>query len=118
MIDAERAKILLQAMIDIMEKQMKSRYVLNFLEETAVWDGSECDGYCLYDDAKQLLEDETTEIQETSDKQLAESVKNWWEEHKTDANGINDEYNVYDDEPECVTKAKEIIGDWEKGDIK
>lgn len=57
MFDAERAKILLQAMVDMMKKQEQNRYVQNIFELTAVWDEVECDGYCLYEEAKQLLEE-------------------------------------------------------------
>ena len=41
----ERANILLKATYDILQKQKDSPYVLNILEQTAVWDGAECDGY-------------------------------------------------------------------------
>lgn len=57
MFDAERAKILLQAMVDMMEKQNRTCYVQNIFELTAIWDEAECDGYCLYEEAKQLLEE-------------------------------------------------------------
>lgn len=50
--------------------------------------------------------------------ELAEAVKTWWEAHKFDVTVGGgeeyEEYNVFDDEPDFVTKAKEIIGDWEK----
>ena len=45
--------------------------------------------------------------------ELAELVKVWWEKHKYDVYGEFDYINVYDDEPEFITMAKEIIGDWE-----
>ena len=54
---AERAKILLQAMVDLMKQQVESHYVLNILELTAIWDDAECDGYCLYEEARELLDE-------------------------------------------------------------
>lgn len=57
MFDAERAKILLQAMVDMMEKQKDDCSVNSIFELTAIWDNAECDGYCLYEEAKQLLEE-------------------------------------------------------------
>lgn len=53
----ERAKILLKATYDILQKQKDSPYVLNILCQTAIWDGVECDGYCLYEDIEALLEE-------------------------------------------------------------
>lgn len=53
--DFKRAKVLLKAMCDMMKKQDNSRYVLNIFETTAVWDNAECDGYCLYEEAKELI---------------------------------------------------------------
>ena len=53
----ERAKILLKAKRDILEKCNDSFYVLNVLEVTAVWDGVECDGYCLKDDIDDFFEE-------------------------------------------------------------
>ena len=46
----ERAKILLKATKDLLEKQENSFYVLNLLEQTVFYDEAECDGYCLKDD--------------------------------------------------------------------
>ena len=54
--DNERAKILLKATYDILKEQDKSRYVLNSLETTAIWDEAECDGYCLMEEISELLE--------------------------------------------------------------
>lgn len=45
-----RAKTLLKATKDLLEKQENSYYVLNLLEETVFYDGAECDGTCLKDD--------------------------------------------------------------------
>lgn len=45
-----RAKTLLKATKDLLEKQDNSYYVLNLLEETVFYDGAECDGTCLKDD--------------------------------------------------------------------
>jgi hypothetical protein len=49
--------------------------------------------------------------------ELAELVKVWWEHHKYDTTGDRGDYNAYDDEPDFVIKAKEIIGDWERIDV-
>ena len=46
----ERAKTLLNATKELLEKQDNSYYVLNLLEETVFYDEAECDGYCLNDD--------------------------------------------------------------------
>ena len=45
-----RAKTLLKATKDLLEKQENSYYVLNLLDETVFYDGAECDGTCLKDD--------------------------------------------------------------------
>jgi len=47
---------------------------------------------------------------------LAQSIRTWWEEHKTDSasDGNGDWINVFNDEPEFVTQAKLVIGDWEE----
>ena len=55
MFDADRAKVLLQAMCDMMKKQTETCCVQYIFDLTAVWDNAECDGYCLYEEAKQLL---------------------------------------------------------------
>lgn len=46
----ERAKTLLKATKELLEKQENSSYVINVLEQTIVYDGIECDGVCLKDD--------------------------------------------------------------------
>lgn len=46
----ERAKTLLKATKELLEKQKNSSYVINVLEQTIVYDEAECDGYCLKDD--------------------------------------------------------------------
>lgn len=51
-----RAIVLLKATYEILKQQEESPYVLNILEQTTVWDGVECDGYCLKDDIKDWLE--------------------------------------------------------------
>ena len=45
-----RAKVLLQATREILQKCDDSYYVLNVLDVTSIWDGVECDGSCLKDD--------------------------------------------------------------------
>lgn len=54
--DYARAETLLKACLDLLRKQDGSYYVLNLLRETVVYDGAECDGYCLMDDIKSCLE--------------------------------------------------------------
>ena len=51
----ERAKVLLKATLDLLQKQKESHYVLNLLENTVFYDNAECDGYCLFDDIENLL---------------------------------------------------------------
>lgn len=52
----ERAIILLKATYEMLKQQEESPIVLNILEQTAVWDGVECDGYCLKDEIKDWFE--------------------------------------------------------------
>lgn len=52
----ERAIVLLKATYEMLKQQEESPIVLNILEQTAVWDGVECDGYCLKDDIKDWFE--------------------------------------------------------------
>jgi len=51
----EEAKVLLQATLDILTKCDKGVRLDNVLEVTAIWDGTECDGYCLKDEIDYLL---------------------------------------------------------------
>lgn len=51
----ERAKVLLKATLDLLQKQKESFYVLNLLENTVFYDNAECDGYCLFDDIENFL---------------------------------------------------------------
>ena len=41
----ERAKVLLKACYDLLQKQEESHYVLNLLEITVHYDEADCDGY-------------------------------------------------------------------------
>jgi hypothetical protein len=52
----DRKVILLQACLQLLEKQESSHYVLNMLEETAFYDEAECDGYCLMEDIRDELQ--------------------------------------------------------------
>ena len=56
-----RKEILLKAAHTILKKCADGYYVKNALEETALYDGVECDGQCLLDDiaAELGIEDET-----------------------------------------------------------
>lgn len=47
--------------------------------------------------------------------EMANTIKSWWDRHKHDTSGDYGLCNVYDTEPEFVTQAKAVIGDWEKG---
>lgn len=51
----ERALVLLNATVALLEKQEKSGYVLNLLFETVHYDDADCDGYCLMEDINDLL---------------------------------------------------------------
>lgn len=46
----DRKEILLRAAYDILVKCNEGSFVKNALEETAFYDGYECDGYCLMTD--------------------------------------------------------------------
>lgn len=54
--ELERAKVLLKAALDLLQKQKDSSYVLNLLDTTIFYDEAECDGYCLFDDIEGFLE--------------------------------------------------------------
>lgn len=53
--DIERAILLLSKVVELFDKQDKTIYILNLLEEIISYDGVECDGYCLKDDIECLL---------------------------------------------------------------
>ena len=46
----DRAKTLLKATWNLLQKQNETIYVLNMLEELVYYDEAECDGSCLMDD--------------------------------------------------------------------
>lgn len=54
--ELKRARHLLKATYDLLEKQYRSPYVLNLLSETIFYDEAECDGNCLMEDIENLLE--------------------------------------------------------------
>lgn len=51
----DRAMILLKACLSLLNKQKESYFVLNLLEQIVVYDGADCDGYCLSDDIEEYL---------------------------------------------------------------
>ena len=53
--DLPRELTLLRAAYQLLKKQEQSGYVLNLIAETTVWDGVECDGNCLMEEAETLL---------------------------------------------------------------
>ena len=53
--DTERAKVLLKAAYDILCKCNDGPYVKNALSETAFYDDTDCDGYCLANDIAYAL---------------------------------------------------------------
>lgn len=60
MTDAEimsRAKVLMQAFIDMFNSQDKTIYVIGIQESVAVWDGAECDATCLKEEMEELIEE-------------------------------------------------------------
>jgi len=46
----DRARTLLKATYELLNKQVESYYVLNILSETIFYDNAECDGSCLMED--------------------------------------------------------------------
>lgn len=50
-----REQLLLKVAYQLLKKQENSYYILNLLEESTVWDGVHCDGYCLMEDINDLL---------------------------------------------------------------
>lgn len=55
--ELQRAKTLLKATYELLEKQDNSGYVLNLLAETVYYDDAECDGSCLMEDISCLLDE-------------------------------------------------------------
>ena len=51
----DRARILLKATYELLNKQVESYYVLNILEETVFYDNVECDGGCLMEDIDEFF---------------------------------------------------------------
>ena len=52
----DRAVTLLRACLDLLNKQKESYYVLNMLEQTVYYDGTDFDGYCLSEDIELYLD--------------------------------------------------------------
>ncbi len=52
----ERKDILLRATFDILKKCEEGAHVKDVMGVTAVWDGAECDGSCLMQEIKDLLD--------------------------------------------------------------
>lgn len=52
----DRAVTLLRACLDLLNKQKESYYVLNMLEQTVYYDGTDCDGYYLSEDIELYLD--------------------------------------------------------------
>lgn len=52
----DRKDVLLKAAYDLLQKQQRSRYVLNLLSEKVAYDGTECDGWCLMSDIRTELD--------------------------------------------------------------
>ena len=53
----KRAKTLLKATKELLEKQENSSYVLNMLEQTVCYDETKCDGLCLKEDIGYWLDE-------------------------------------------------------------
>lgn len=51
-----REQVLLKAAYDILKKCHDSGYLLDPLEETAFYDGTDCDGLCLVNDIAEILD--------------------------------------------------------------
>ena len=52
----DRATVLLKAVLEILNKCDEGPYVKDFFCETAFYDETDCDGYCLKDDIEFFLE--------------------------------------------------------------
>ena len=52
----DRAIVLLQATLELLNKCDEGPFVKSVFEETAFYDGTDCDGYCLKEDIKNFLE--------------------------------------------------------------
>lgn len=52
----DRATVLLKAVLEILNKCDEGPYVKEFFGETAFYDGTDCDGYCLKEDIEHFLE--------------------------------------------------------------
>jgi len=52
----DRATVLLKAVLEILNKCDEGPYAKDFFGETAFYDGTDCDGYCLKDDINDFLE--------------------------------------------------------------
>lgn len=52
----DRAKVLIKAAHDLLQKQRDSYYVLDLLSETVFYDDADCDGYCLWEETGEWLE--------------------------------------------------------------
>jgi len=59
--ELERAKELLKAAHELLRKCDEGPYVKNVLAETAHYDGTECDGYCLGGDIEHFFEFDVNE---------------------------------------------------------
>ena len=53
----DRAMVLLQACMNLLNEQKSSPFVLNLLEETVLYDEADCDGYCLSNDIHDYLKE-------------------------------------------------------------
>jgi hypothetical protein len=62
----ERKTLLLTIAKKFLDLQNNSPHVLNLLEETAVWDETECDGCCLLEEITEILEQEKREKKDDS----------------------------------------------------
>lgn len=56
--DIERAFTLLKAVKHLLELQEDSVFILDLLSENVYYDEADCDGSCLLDDIRGLLENE------------------------------------------------------------
>lgn len=52
----DRKTILLKAAYDLLKKCNEGSYIKNVMEETAFYDGVDCDGFCLMEDIASELE--------------------------------------------------------------
>ena len=102
----DRAYIMLKAARDILHKCRDSVNATDVFEETAIWDGVECDGYCLMEEIEELVE-------EIEDEMMANPALHGNMNNKNDKIMMFNQKKYLKDNPELI---EEILGDNEEED--